>query len=151
METYLDGKHPPQFGLEMVSTGGRVHFYVSTPRIKYKNLIEAQLYAQYPGIEIRELPVDYTAEVSWDDNIWTTFTLHFGLKRSELYPIKTYVDYGLTDMPKEEEKNDPITPIIEMLGSIQKNGRHWYQILIRAGYELQSRVAQEQGGLERRY
>src|SRR5690606_16928835 len=38
-QTYLDGKHPPVYGLEIVSRGGDVRFYISTPRKKFKNII----------------------------------------------------------------------------------------------------------------
>lgn len=134
-QTYLDGKHPPTYGLEIVSTGGRVHFYVNAWRKKLKNIIEAQFYAQYPGIEMRELPIDYAAEIPKGDAGWQTFTLHFGLKKDDVLPIKTYVDYGLLDLPKEEEKVDPITTMIDTLANIGPNERIWYQILIRAHRE----------------
>lgn len=134
-QTYLDGKHPPTYGLEIVSTGGRVHFYINTWRKKLKDIIEAQLYAQYPGIEVQELPVDYTAEIRKDDPDWETFALHFGLRKPDVLPIKTYVDYGLTDLPKEEEKVDPITTVIDMLSNITPDERIWFQLLIRAHRE----------------
>jgi len=35
-------------------------------------------------------------------------------------PIKTYEDYGLGKDPKEELKVDPITPLIELLGTLGK-------------------------------
>ena len=132
METYIDGKHPLRFGLEIVSTGGNVHFYINTPRKKFKDLIETQLYAQYPGIEVRELPVDYTAEIVWDDHEFEVFGLHFGSKKDDVYPIKTYYDFGMADNPKEEEKHDPITSIVDLLGSIGPHERIWFQFLIKA-------------------
>lgn len=132
MDTYLDGKHPLTFSLEIVSTGGDVHFYINTPRKKWKDIIETHLYAQYPGIEVTELPVDYTAEVVWDDHAFDVFAVHFGLKKADAYPIKTYYDFGLADNPKEEEKNDPITSILDLLGAIGPHERIWIQIMIKA-------------------
>lgn len=136
IQTYWDGKHPPVFGLELVSRGGDVRFYISTPRKKFKNIIEAQLYAQYPGIEVVEAPLDYTAEIGWNPEKFSYFAIHFGLKKADALPIKTYREYGLQTMPKEEEKIDPITSMLEMLGSIGQGEYIWIQILIDANREV---------------
>lgn len=134
-ETYIDGKHPPVFGLELVSRGGDVKFYMNVPKRRFKNLTETQLYAQYPGIEVHELPIDYTAEIPWDPSRYFYFSLHFAPKKADAYPIKTYIDYGLDRMPKEEEKIDPINSMLEMLGSMEPQEHMWIQILISANRE----------------
>ena len=131
-QTYWEGKHPPIYGLELVSRGGDVRFYMSVPRKKFKNMAEMHLYAQYPGIEVLELPVDYTAEIPWDDERFQYFSLHFNLKEADGLPIKTYFEYGLHMMPMEEEKVDPITAILDMLASIGPGEYYWIQILIEA-------------------
>lgn len=136
VQTYWDGKHPPRHGLEIVSRGGDVRFYMSVPTKKFKNMAEAQLYAQYPGIEITELPIDYTAEIPWDPDRFGYFSIHFGLKKPDAYPIKTYYEYGLHTMPKEEEKIDPISSMIDTLGSIGPGEYIWIQILIDANREV---------------
>lgn len=134
-QTYWDGKHPPTFSLEMVSIGGTVRFFINTPTKKYKNIIEAQLYSQYPGIEIRDVPVDYTAEIDGTLKDFEVFSMHFGIRKANAYPIKTYIDYGLDKDPKEELKIDPITQMLDMLGSIGPHERIWIQILISAHRE----------------
>ncbi len=134
-QTYWDGKHPPKYGLELVSRGGDVKFYISVPTKKFKNILETQLYAQYPGVEVHELDIDYTAEIPWDTKKFSYFSIHFGLKKADAYPIKTYIEYGLDKMPEEEEKIDPITPMLEMLGSIAQGEYIWIQILIDANRE----------------
>ena len=131
-QTYLDGKHPPTYALELVSRGGDVRFYMSVPRAKFKNMSEMHLYAQYPGIEIQELPIDYTSEIPWDEERFSYFALHFNLKQADALPIKTYYEYGLHTMPKEEEKVDPITSVLDMLASIGPGEYYWIQILISA-------------------
>ncbi len=136
VQTYWDGKHPPTFSLELVSRGGDVRFYVNTPKKKFKNLVETHLYAQYPGIEVHELDIDYTAEVPWDPSRFSMMAFHLGLKKADAYPIKTYIEYGLTNMPKEEEKIDPITTMLETLGSIGPGEFYWIQILITANREV---------------
>lgn len=135
VQTYWDGKNPPTYALEIVSRGGDVRFYVNTPRKKFKNMWETQLYAQYPGIEITELDVDYTSEIVWDPDKYDSFSFHFNAKKADAYPIKTYIDFGLDKMPKEEEKTDPITSIIEALGSAGLGEHLWIQILITANRE----------------
>ncbi len=136
IQTYVDGKKPPTYGLELVSRGGDVRFYMNVPRKKFKNIAETQLYAQYPGIEVVELDTDYTAEIPWNPDKFSYFSIHFGPKKADAYPIKTYLDYNLQTMPKEEEKIDPISGMLEMLGSIGPDEHMWVQILINAHREV---------------
>lgn len=128
-EAYWDGKFPLTYSFEIVSIGGDVRFYINVPVKKAKNLIESQLYAQYPGIEITEEPIDYTAEVTWDPEKWEMMSFHFGKKKDQEYPIKTYIDFGLDKMPKEEEKVEPLAPMLEYLANIKPHDRMWIQIL----------------------
>lgn len=128
----LEGFVRAWFSLEIVSFGGEVHFFIRTPKF-FRALIESNIYSQYPSIEIHEVPdyvysVDYKGPQS-DYEMWGG---EFILTKDDPYPIKTYVDYGLDKDPKEEFKNDPITPIIEFLGSIQPGHQIWIQILIQA-------------------
>lgn len=147
LQTYLDGKHPPTYGLEIVSRGGDIRFYLSVPRKKFKNIAEAQLYSQYPGVEIKELPIDYTAEIPWDPNKFQYFSVHFGLKRPDAYPIKTYIDYGLDNTQTEEEqKIDPITSFIDAIAAIGPGEYFWMQILIDANRKM----AFKEGSLSKR-
>ncbi len=136
VQTYWDGKHPPVYGLEIVSRGGDIKFYMNVPKKKFKNMAETQLYAQYPGIEVTALDVDYTAEIPWDESKFYYFSLHMGLKKADAYPLKTYIDFGLDKLPKEEEKVDPITSMLETLGSIGPGEYMWHQILIDANREV---------------
>ncbi len=131
MEAYLDGKHPLVLSLELVSIGGEVRFYINTPRRKVKNVVEAQLYAHYPGIEVVEELVDYASEIKWDPDTMALMSFHIGKKDDEVLPIKTYVDFGLDKLPKEEEKLDPMSPIIELLSKVKPNDRLWIQFLLK--------------------
>jgi hypothetical protein len=134
MQTYLDGKHPLVSSFEIVSIGGEVRFYANIPTKKVKNTLESQLYAQYPGIEVTEELIDYTAEVKWDPSKWDMLSFHI-LKKSkskddDVLPIKTYIDYGLDKQPKEELKFEPMSPLIEHLGNARPHERLWIQILM---------------------
>src|SRR3989344_7943639 len=64
---------------------------------------------------------------------YDTDGMEFVLAKPDPYPLKTYIDYGLHELATEEEqKTDPITSIIELLGSISPDEQLWLQILIRA-------------------
>jgi hypothetical protein len=131
INTYWDGKHPPYFGLELISTEGNIRFIVSTPEKKYRAYIENSFYSQYPGVEIRELPVDYTAAVPWDPENWGYMPIHFGKKKANPLPIMTYVDFGLDEDQKEEYKHDPMSSMLELLGSLGPGEHLWFQFLIK--------------------
>lgn len=50
---------------------------------------------------------------------------------ADFLPIKTYVDYELDKDPKEEFKTDPITSLLEAMGSVGKGEYFWYQVLVQ--------------------
>lgn len=57
---YLAGETPPRISLEIASVGNKIQFFIWAPR-KFKNVIESQIYAQYPDLEIEEVP-DYAQQ-----------------------------------------------------------------------------------------
>lgn len=149
------GGLPAYSSLEIASLEGVVHFYIRTQK-KFKPLVEANFYAQYPEIEIVEAE-DYTKLIQYhhlskDAKCWSSifkttrswspidpstgeaFKKDDGkpyTMKADFVPIKTYVDYGLEKDPKEEFKTDPITPLLEMMGGIGKGEYLWYQILVQ--------------------
>lgn len=132
MQTYLEGRHPLVYSYEIVSIGGEVRFYANVPTKKGKNALESQLYAQYPGIEVTEELIDYTSEVKWDPKAWDMISFHIGKRSDQYLPIKTYIDYGLDKQPKEELKFEPMSPLIEHLGTVKPHERIWVQFLVVA-------------------
>ncbi len=133
------GKVVAWFSLEVVSLGGDVHFYIRTTR-GLKNLVEAQLYSQFPGIEVLEAE-DYVNAVDPKDlrhpnSKLLMYGVEYGLKKPDSYPIKTYVDFKLdTTIRREEEapyRTDPISSMVEFFATIGKNEQIWFQILVRA-------------------
>ncbi len=118
--------------LEIVSIGGAIHFLMRVPTT-FKDLVESQLYAQYPQVEILEVE-DYTFQVPplTEDSGWDAWGCEYTLEKADPLPIRTYVDYGLDKDPKEEFKIDPLTATIEFLGSIGKGEQIWIQIGVRA-------------------
>ena len=129
-EEYWQGAVWFWFSLEIASIEGQVHFYVRTPT-RIRSLIETQMYAQYPQSQVK-VAEDYTLAVDeiTSKSAWNGWGCEFGLLKPEAYPIKTYVDYGLDEDPKEEYKVDPISPVIELFGSLQKGEQAWVQIIV---------------------
>ncbi len=130
IEGYWDGKVQPWFSLEMVSLGGKVRFFIWGME-KYRRIVETQLYAQYPDLEVYNAE-DYTNAVTHDLSRWFLWGTYFKLTQKDVYPIKTYVDYGLDNENLEEEtKVDPITAVLEYLGSLKPQEQVWIQFLVQ--------------------
>jgi hypothetical protein len=133
-QKYWQGKVRNWFSLEIVSIEGGIHFYVRTAA-GFKKIIESQVYAQYPQAEVTEVE-DYTATVpdftkNGPIGLWGA---NLVLTKDDPYPIKTYVDYGLDKAVgslDEEQRVDPITPMLEFMGSIGAGEQIWFQILVR--------------------
>ncbi len=131
IDRYWKGQSRSRFSLEIVSVEGVVKFYIYTEK-KYRHIIEAGLYAQYPNIEIHESH-DYVKSAFFDPEDNDIFVTEYILTAPDPFPIKTYVDYGIDKESVEEEyKIDPINTIIEFMGSIGANQQCWLQIIIRA-------------------
>lgn len=130
IESYWQGAVWFWFSLEIVSIDGQVHFYIRTPS-RLKNLIETQMYAQYPQAQIKEVE-DYTLAVDkiTADSKYNLWGCEFKFTKPDAFPIKTYVDFGLDKDPKEEFKVDPISPVVELFGSIGKGEQMWLQIVV---------------------
>jgi hypothetical protein len=129
---WLQGQSQAWFSLELVSIEGNIHFYVRTQKF-HRRMVESQFYAQYPNIDIVEVE-DYTGRVPYGQpgSTWDFFAAELGLGKPDAYPIKTYVDYGLDEETKEEFKADPMTAMLEFLGSLGPGEQAWIQILVMA-------------------
>lgn len=151
-----NGGMPVTASLEIVSLEGVIHFYIRT-EAKIIPRVEAAIYSQYPNVEIVNLKnADYMYDLpkfvhNGKDNpfLWgTTWVLSKTSKTTvpdkaktkldedieysgDMYPIKTHVDWGLDKDPKEMYKNDPLTYLIEQLGSVGPGEYFLHQIIIR--------------------
>ncbi len=125
----FQGKVRSWYSLEMVSIGGEIHFYIYTSKF-LKDVVEAQIYGQYPTVEIIEVD-DYAKKLRYSPDAYELWGCDFKLTGKDAYPIKTYVDYGLDKDPKEEFKIDPMAGFFEFLGHIGPDEQLWFQILIR--------------------
>lgn len=132
-DEWLKGAFTDQFSLEIIGDEGAVHFYVRTQK-KYRNLIEAQIYAQFPDAEIIEVE-DYVNRFpkvipnkDWD--LWGT---DVELAMPDPYPIKTYDKF-------EEDVtgtiSDPLAAMAEVMGRLGPGQHIWLQYIIQPLKEL---------------
>lgn len=132
----IDGARLQFASLEMVSIEGSIYFFIRV-QTKYAGLVKNQIYAQYPQAEVHEVD-DYTSylgDYTKKQDLWELFGVEFELTSDDFFPIKTYVDYGLDKAVgslEEEQKIDPLTPLIEFLGSMRQHEQVWMQVIIRA-------------------
>ncbi len=131
-EQFVQGAPWLWFSLEMVGIDGKVHFYIRTPT-RIRDLVETQIYAQYPQAKVFEVE-DYVFHVAklTKHGGWYMWGCEFTKELHDARPIKTYRDMEEMETGiKEEFKVDPITPVIEFLGSLGKGKQVWVQILVR--------------------
>lgn len=127
----IKGGTRPFFSLEIASLEGQVHFFIWT-RTAFRRLVESQIYAQYPNIQIVEAP-DYTRLISATPEEFTIWGCDFKKTAPvDSLPIKTYIEYGLDKVQEEPEQTDPLANLIEFMASIGKGEYLWLQLIIRA-------------------
>lgn len=126
---WIKGSVRPWWSLEIASFEGRVHFFIWT-RASFRRMIETQLYAQYPGAQVAEVP-DYTRLISAKAPEYGIWGCDFKHTDEDPLPIKTYVEYGLDKVQKEPEQVDPLANLIEFMGSIGKGEHLWLQMVFR--------------------
>ncbi|MDP2652313.1 MAG: hypothetical protein Q8O94_04195 [bacterium] len=146
-KVYFGGSVRPWWSLEVASLEGQVHFYIWT-RVAFRRLIEAQMYAQYPGVQIVEA-VDYTRFVTAPSDVWGVWGCDYAHTAADPLPIKTYIEYGLDKVQKEPEQVDPLANLIEFMGSIGKGEYLWLQFVLRVhkGEKYHKKIRDEKGKL----
>ncbi len=126
LENWIDGKTQDPISFEMVSIEGHIQFLIRSID-KYRDLIEASIYAQYPDAEITEVE-DYTALVpnQYPNDTHECFAVEMEPVKSDVYPLKTYEDFehGLTG-----EFKDPLAVLLEAISRLGPGEQAWYQIV----------------------
>lgn len=125
---FLVGRLNDSFSLELVSLGGEVHFYIRTQK-KYRNMIEANVYAQYPDAEIIEVE-DYMQKFPRvaPNKYWQVWGTDMELLMPDPYPIRTYDKF-------EEDITgtmiDPVASFLELLGNLPSGQNMCLQFLVK--------------------
>ncbi len=126
-EDWWEGEYQITVNFEIVADGEGPHFYFRFQEGN-RDVVEANIYSQYPDAEIKEVE-DYTNKVPQNipNENWDLWGCSYMLTRPDPYPIKTY-KYFETESEKTEEKRiDPIASLLEAMGKIQKGEQLWIQ------------------------
>jgi hypothetical protein len=117
-ELTKEGSIQEHISFEIVSRLNSIQFYVWTPK-HLKDFVESQVYAQYPTVQIKEGPADYSAIEVGDRTIYGT---ELGLTKHTMMPIKTFASFEV----------DPLAGITGVLAKLEQAGEEvWIQILAR--------------------
>jgi hypothetical protein len=127
-EKWLVGKLQPVFSFEIVSDQGYIQFIIRC-QTKFRDIMEAGIYAQYPDAEILEVE-DYATKVSsqFPSDRFDMWGAEFTLDKPSHFPIRTYVDFE--DQMTGEIK-DPLGYTLEQLSKMSPGEHFWFQMLIQ--------------------
>lgn len=127
-QVHYEGYIQPWFTFEIISIEGYIQYIIGTPE-KYRDLVEAAVYAQYPDAEITQVD-DYTKVF----DVRTFFQTHdlwgteLALKKDQAYPIRTYPQF---EHVLSGEFLDPLGSFMEILGRMGRGEQLWLQICVR--------------------
>jgi len=131
-ERHFKGKRILGASFEIAGIDGVPHFFVRLPASNRK-LLESSIYAQYPEVEIVEVP-DYTKLVPEDipNKEWDIWGTDFELIKPDVYPIRTYESFfeEKPDVAKEEKRIDPLSHLFEEISKMQAGEQLWIQIFL---------------------
>lgn len=130
-EKWIEGQFQLRFALEIVSLGGEIHFYIRVPK-RFRDIIESNIYSQYPEAEISEAP-DYILNIpsgipNKDWELWGTDVIN---TKPDPYPIKTYAKFESEVQPKEEKRIDPLAGLLEGMSVLKPGEQLWVQIVVK--------------------
>jgi len=121
------GKLPLWVSFELLGTHSGISFFVRTPK-EFRPLVETQFRSQYPQIQILDAK-DYTEKFqtlpSAYTNMWGT---EYKLGEDPVYPVKTYQFF---EERVEEQRLDPMAPLLELLSHLQEGEEIWVQMNLR--------------------
>lgn len=131
-EKWIEGKFQVSITLEIVSIGGEVHFFIRMPEV-YRDLIESNVYAQFPDAEISQVE-DYTKNVPQNipNKEWNVFGWDMINSAESPYPIRTYRAFEEMPTTPEEKRITPLAGLLEGMTTLKPGEQMWVQITATA-------------------
>lgn len=129
-DKFFKGRMLDWYSFEMVGKGGETHFYIRTLS-KYRNIVEAQIYAHYPDAEVAEA-VDYVNDMPLlvPDEKYDLWGTDMMLAKEDAYPIRTYPDFEEKAVGIDDVKRiDPLASISELFSTLHPGEQLWLQIV----------------------
>ncbi|MFA5022611.1 MAG: hypothetical protein WC508_06075 [Patescibacteria group bacterium] len=124
-EKWFYGEIPDSFSFELISIGGYIQFIVHFDK-KYRDLVEAIIYAQYPGAEITEVE-DYTQDfkIKFPNDKYDLWGTELIQTKKQFYPIRTFEEFEDTEGYK-----DSMAGLLEALTRIGPGEQIWTQLVV---------------------
>ncbi len=116
----FQGAMRERISFEIAAINKRIGFYVWVPNY-LKSFVEEQIYAQYPSVQISEVP-DYTLEP--DDSFATTLVTEMKFVAADPLPIKTFQSFEV----------DPLAAITATLAKFDAGEEAWIQLVVRPAH-----------------
>jgi len=129
-EKFRQGFKQEWFSFEIISIEGYIQFLVRTES-KFRDLLEAAIYAQYPEAEITEVE-DYVDALpqKFPDDEYKVFAEDYGLAEDDAYPIRTYREFEHS-ISKDTVLKDPMGTFLESFTRIGPGEQMWFQMIIK--------------------
>ncbi len=115
----FEGKVPDWYSLEIVASGGEIHFYIRCLE-KHRSIIESQIFAHFPDSEITPV-ADYTPQLpsGIPDEQYDVAGAELGLTKDDIFPIRTYPEFEEEKAGKDDVRRiDPLAPLAEAMGAL---------------------------------
>ena len=128
---FFEGKVQDWFSFEIIGNGGEINFYIRTPE-NLRNLVESQVFAQYPDAEIK-VADDYVDSLPryLPTDEYDLFGAELIFTKEDAFPIKTYPFFEEESGKGEFKRTDPLAPLAEAMSALEPGERMWLQLLIR--------------------
>src|SRR3989338_2588719 len=131
-EKLFKDKIPDWFSIEIVGQNGLTDFYIRT-LTDYKNIVESNIFAQYPDAEINEVE-DYMKE--WPKRTpneeYDVFGSELILTKEDAYPIQTYPFFEEKMAGLEQVRRlDPLSSLSEIFSTFRVGENFVIQLLVR--------------------
>ena len=128
LDKYWKGKVQGWFSFEIAGIDGGVYFFIRTPE-NFRNLVEAQIQAQYPDAEILEV-LDYAAPLAGKipSKTYDINGVEFILEKADYYPIRTFLSF---EERQKERRLDPMASFLEILSKLSPSENIFIQYLIK--------------------
>ena len=116
-ELIREGELQEHMSFEIAAIEKRLRFYVTVPK-HLQNFVEGQVYAQYPTVQIYEVPDYSTAQITQP----VVSTVELDLVDNEVLPIKTFQSFEV----------DPLAAITATMSKLDSDEEQvWMQVLAR--------------------
>jgi len=126
---YWRGFYQYQYSFEIISIEGYIQFLVRVLD-KYRDVIEAAVYAQYPEAEITEVE-DYVNSVPnhYPNDTHKMWAADFTLTEHYAFPLRLYSEFEHS-IAEDTVLKDPMGTFLESFSRIGLGEQMWYQIII---------------------